>query len=97
LIDQLPGEYQLTQIGGVGAPGSEFTDILSETYYIYANGTYTFYGTRKTTDPIRFDGYWTLNGKQLMFDNGPPYTFNGSSFSLDGSYPWIYTAVRKYD
>jgi len=100
LADQLPGEYELTMIGGVGAPGSPNTDIMSETYFIYASGKYSKRATFRTTDPILMEGEWTLTGNVLKFDDGLDYIFNGgNTFYMDThpQYTWTYTAVRKYD
>lgn len=90
LLAQVPGEYELTYIGGVGAPGSEHTSIVAATYYLYADGTYTFYEEMSDTDPVNASGTWTLTGNKLNIA-GIDYIFNGSNITMDSEYAWIYT------
>lgn len=90
LLSQLPGEYHLTQIGGVGAPGGGNTSIVSEVYYIYEDGTLTFHAERKDTDPVSRSSTWTMKGDVVTI-NGLEYRFNGTTLTLISKYPWIFT------
>jgi len=92
LLALIPGTYELTYIGGVGAPNSENTEIVSETYYLYEDGTFSFIAYSKSSNVINFTGTWTLEGNILTI-SGLEYIFSGQNFVLDSCYPWTYTKI----
>lgn len=93
LLSKLPGKYELTQIGGVGAPGSPDTSITYGYFYIYDDGTLTVHQESKDTDPIHWVGTWTMKGK-IVNINGIDYIFSGTTLTMDSEYPWIYQKVQ---
>jgi predicted small secreted protein len=105
--DDFAGTYDLQSVNGFTLPtvifddGLEQDELLSETFTIYREGSYTDDYTLRTssrsgqsTSSYRDDGTWTRNGTHLEFADSR----NGATFSgeLDGRTLTIFQGGDSY-